>query len=291
MRLIARIRMALFSLFSRNRAAVHLDDEIRYHIDRQMEENRAAGLSPEEARFAALRQFGNPALMRDQTRQTWSGQWFDSLARDLRHVSRSLFHSSGFTIIAVLIIALGIGSNIALFTLVHRILLNPLPYRDPTQLISIYEHEEGASNSHEYLPVAAGTFFEWQGAAEGAAEMAMISPFQDYNVSAEGGKLPEKIDAGMCSWNFFSILGVSPALGRSFSASDDRPNAESTVILSAPFWHRRYDSDAAIIGKKIWLDARPYTVIGVMPESFVYSGAFGGNTDQVWTTNWARNAS
>ena len=283
MRLIARIQMALLSLFRRGRASSHLDDEIRYHLERQIAENIAAGMPPNEARYSALRTFGNPALLREQSRATWSWNWLDSLVRDLRYIVRTLVHSPGFAVIAVLIIALGIGANVALFTLVYRIILNPLPYRDPARLVTIYEHESSGSNPHSYLPVAMGTFFEWQRASQSVAEMAMISPFQNYNVSAEGGKLPEKIDAGMCSWNFFSVLGVSPAIGRSFGPSDDRSSSESTVILSAPFWHRRYDSDPAIVGKKIWLDAKPYTVIGVMPDTFVYTGAFGGNTDQVWT--------
>ena len=283
MHLVAQIRMALLSHFRRRRASVHLDDEIRDHLERQIAENITAGMSLDEARLVALRQFGNPALIREQTRSTWTGAWLDSLLGDLRYVSRTLIHSAGFTSMTVLIIALGVGANVALFTLVHRVLLNPLPYRDPGQLVSIYEHDASGSNTHGYLPVAAGSFFEWQRASRGVAEMAMVSPFQAYNVSSEGGKLPEKIEAGMCSWNFFSILGVNPTLGRTFGPSDDTPGSEATVILSAAFWHRRYASDPSIIGKKVWLDAKPYTVIGVMPESFVYTGAFGGNTDQVWT--------
>lgn len=283
MRLVEQIRMAFLSLFRRGQASTQLDDEIRYHLDRQIAENISAGMSPEAARTAALRQFGNPALLRDQTRSTWTGASLDSLARDFRYVARALIHAPAFTLIAVFIIALGIGANVALFTLVHRILLNPLPYPDPAQLVSIYEHEASGMNGHEYLPVDAASFFDWQRTSEGAADMAMISPFQGYNVSAEGGKLPEKINAAACSWNFFSVLGTNPALGRSFRPSDDSPSAEATVILSAPFWQRRYAADPSIVGKKIWLDAKPYTVIGVMPASFVYSGAFGGNNDQVWT--------
>lgn len=283
MRWLAQIRMALLSLFQRGHASAHLEDELRDHLERQVAENIAAGMSPDEARYSALRRFGNPTLLRDQTRATWTGAWLDSLFRDLRYVARTLLHAPGFSSIAILIIALGIGANVALFTLVHRVLLNPLPYRAPDQLVAIYEHDASGTNTHGYLPVDAGSFFEWQRASRDAAEMAMISPFQEYNVSAEGGKLPEKIGAGMCSWNFFSILGVNPVLGRAFGPSDDAPNSEATVILSAPFWHRRYASDPSIVGKKIWLDAKPYTVIGVMPESFVYSGAFGGNDDQVWT--------
>ncbi|MBS1803706.1 MAG: ABC transporter permease [Acidobacteria bacterium] len=275
--------MAFLSLFRRRQASASLDDEIRYHLDRQIQENIAAGMSPNTARETAHRQFGNPALLRDQATSTWNGAWFDSLLRDTRYVARSLMRTPGFTIIAVFIIALGIGANVALFTLVHRVLLNPLPYPDPSQLVSIYEHDAAQSSEHGYAPIAAGSFAEWQKASQGVADMAMVSPFQGYSVSSEGGKLPEKIDAGMCSWNFFSLLGVNPALGRTFGPADDTPNAEASVILSGSFWKRRYAGDTSVVGKKIWLDAKPYTVIGVMPESFVYSGAFGGNTVQVWT--------
>ncbi|HMG87817.1 MAG TPA: ABC transporter permease [Terracidiphilus sp.] len=275
--------MVLLFLFRRRRASSQLDDEIRFHVDRQIAENLAAGMPPNEARYSALRTFGNPALLREQSRATWSWNWLESLVRDLRYIVRALVHSPGFATIAVLIIALGIGANVALFALVYRVILNPLPYRDPGQLVTLYEHESSGSNPHNYLPVAMGTFFEWQRSSQRVAEMSVVSPFQAYNVSAEGGKLPEKIDAAMCSWNFFSVLGVSPAMGRSFGPSDDRADSEATVILSASFWHRRYNGDPTIVGKKIWLDAKPYTVIGVMPASFVYSGAFGGNTDQIWT--------
>lgn len=283
MRLVEQVRMTFSSLFRRSHASAKLDEELRFHIDRQIDENISAGMSPQAARTAALRQFGNPALLRDQTRSTWTGASLDSLLRDLRYVTRALAHAPGFTLIAVFIIALGIGANVALFTLVHRVLLNPLPYPNPNQLVSIYEHETSGQVGHGYLPVDAASFFDWQRATAGTADIAMISPFQGYNVSAEGGQLPEKIDAGAISWNFFTVLGVPPALGRSFTASDDSLSAEAAVILSNSFWQRRYAGDASVIGKKIWLDAKPYTVIGVMPESFVYSGAFGGNKDQVWT--------
>ena len=185
--------------------------------------------------------------------------------------------------VAVLVMALGIGANIALFTVVRSVLLNPLPYRDPGRLFSIYERENEQRSSYPYLPVDGGSFTEWQRSAQGVAQMAIVRPWQQYNVSAEGGKLPEQIDAAWCSWNFFSTLGVAAAHGRTFSAEDDRPGAEAAVVLSAGFWKRRYSADPGIVGKKIWLDATPYTVIGVMPASFVYASSFGGNTVQAWT--------
>ena len=111
----------------------------------------------------------------------------------------------------------------------------------------------------------------------------MVSPFQGYNVSSESGKLPEQVNAAWCTDNFLSLLGVQPVLGRGFTANDDRQGAAATAILSSAFWKHRYGADPAVVGKTILLDAKPYTIIGVLPSSFVYSGAFGGNTVQVWT--------
>ncbi len=115
------------------------------------------------------------------------------------------------------------------------------------------------------------------------ADMAFVSPWQEYNLSAEGGKLPEKINASWCSGNFFQTLGVQPALGRAFSAEDDRPGAAATVILTHSFWKRLYSGDPAIVGKTIWLDAKPYAVIGVLPASFLYASKMVGEASQVWT--------
>src|SRR5580693_144756 len=277
--LAMRIRM----LFGRGQAAARLDDELRFHLERQIAENAAAGMSAEDARSAALRTFGNPALLREQARATWSWVSFESWLHDLRYGVRTLRRSPGFAAIAILVMALGIGANVALFTVVRSVLLKPLPYRDPAQLALVYEADGDHPHPHPWLPVDAGSFWEWQRATQSAAQLAMVSPFQDYNVSAEGGKLPEKIDSAWCTWNFFPLLGVEPALGRSFTSDDDRAGAAATALISAAFWKRRYSGDPAIVGKSIWLDARPYTIVGVLPSSFVYSGSFGGNTVQVWT--------
>ena len=283
MRWIEKLAMRVRMLFRRGAATQRLDEELKFHVDRQVAENVAGGMSPDDARAAALRTFGNPALLREQARSTWSWATLESLARDIRLGFRTLRRSPGFASIVILVMGLGIGANVALFTVVRNVLLKPLPYRDPGQLVLVYEADGDHPHPHPWLPVDAGSFWEWQRAAQSSAQMAMVSPFQAYNVSAEGGKLPEKLDAAWCTWNLFPMLGVSPALGRSFTADDDRPGAAATALISASFWKRRYGGDAAIVGKTIWLDARPYTIIGVLPSSFVYSGSFGGNTVQVWT--------
>lgn len=282
MRSMDRVAMRVRMLFGRGKAASRLDEELRFHLDREIDENIAAGMNAEEARSAALQSFGNPALLRDQARATWNWTSAESVLRDLRYGVRTLRRSPGFAAIAIIVMALGIGANVALFTVVRSVLLKPLPYRDPGQLVLVYEADGDHPHPRPWLPVDAGSFWEWQRAAQSSAQMAMVSPFQEYNVSAEGGKLPEKLDAAWCTWNLFPMLGVRPALGRTFTADDDRPGAAATAVISTPFWKRRYSGDPAIVGKTIWLDAKPYTIIGVLPSSFVYSGSFGGNTVQVW---------
>ena len=267
----------------RRREVQLLGAELQFHIDQQITENIASGMSPREARYAALRLFGNPTLVGEQSRATWSWNGLESLLHDLRYSVRTLTRAPGFAAIAIVVMALGIGANIALFAVVRNVLLRPLPYRDADRLVAIYEHNIDHQDPKSFLPVDAGSFSEWQKASQGAAEMAMVSPWQNYNVSSGGGKLPEKVDAAWCSWNFFSVLGIQPALGRAFTAEDDRPGAAATVLLTYPFWKRRYGGDPAILGNRIWLDAKPYTVIGILPSWFVYSGAFGGSTLQMWT--------
>lgn len=271
-----RIRM----LFRRKQAAVQLHDELSFHLDRQTAENVAAGMKPDEARQAALRSFGNPALVGEQTRATWTWTNLELLLRDLHFGLRALLRTPGFTLIAVLVIALGIGANVAIFTVVRSVLLKPLPFHDPEHLVTLYEGLQKDHSADE--PIDAGSFWDWQRAAHNSAELALVDPFEQYNLSVHGGGLPEKIDAGWVSWNFFHILGVQPAIGRAFTASDDSASASATVILMDSLWRRRFNADPAIVGSQIWLDARPYTVIGVMPSWFKYEGGRGGSKTQLW---------
>jgi predicted permease len=275
--------------FRRKRADVELAQEIDLYLAAEIDENLARGMSANEARRRAYVKFGNPQQVREGVWETNTFSLIDNLWRDSKYAARTLTKSPGFAVIAILVMALGIGANVALFTVVRSVLLNPLPYRDSARLYALYErniHDRERSDTmpvNEYLPVDAGSFVEWQKAAQGTAQLALVSPWQGYNVSSEAERLPEQIKAGWCSWNFFPMLGVTPAIGRSFTADDDRPGAEATVILSSAFWKRRYSGDQGMVGKKIWLNASPYTVIGVMPPSFVYSSSFGGSNVQVWT--------
>jgi predicted permease len=280
MRWMRMLRMRIGMLMRRGRAGTALNEELRFHLEQQVAENVAAGMSARDAREAALRSFGNPGLVREQARATWSWTGLELLLRDVHFGLRALLRAPGFTTIAVLVIALGIGANVAIFAVVRSVLLKPLPFYQPGRLVALYQGQRELGN---YFPVDAGSFLEWQRATHGEADLALVDAWEQYNLSAAGGQLPEKVDGAWCSWNFFSVLGVAPVLGRGFAESDDRQEAEATVILADSFWKRRFGSDPHVLGEKIWLNAKPYTVIGVLPAWFKYEGAFAGAKTQLWT--------
>jgi putative ABC transport system permease protein len=271
--------MIFSRFFHRRRRDRDLDREIAAHVNEERAENIARGLSPQEADRLARIKFGSARRVHEDLWQQNSLAPFENLTRDLRYTIRTLARTPGFTLTAILVMALGIGATTALFTVVHSVLLNPLPYPNSSRLVSLYESETVSNSPSPWMPVAAGVFKEWQRATQNTAQMALVSPWQGYNVSAGGGQLPESITAAWCSWNLFRILGVAPALGRDFLASDDQPSAQATAILSNAFWKRRFAADPAIVGKTIYLDAKPHTIIGVMPSSFDYPWA----KDQLWT--------
>jgi putative ABC transport system permease protein len=266
-------------IFQRRRSDRDLAREITAHLNEERAENIARGISPEEALRRARIKFGSARRVHEDLWQQNSVAPFENLARDLRYTLRTLARTPGFTLTAILVMALGIGATTALFTVVRSVLLNPLPYPQSSRLVSLYESETVSHSPSPWMPVAAGVFQEWQRATQNTAQMALVSPWQGYNVSATGGQLPESITAAWVSWNLFRVLGIQPALGRDFLASDDQPSAAATAILSNSFWKRRFAADPAIVGKTIYLDAKPHTVIGVMPSSFDYPWA----KDQLWT--------
>jgi predicted permease len=267
MRWFHQLGMKCQMLFLRRQAGGRLDDELQFHIDQQIEENIAAGMGLAEARQAALRIFGNPAALRDQARETWSWLWLEMVLRDLRYGVRNLARTPGFTALAILVMGLGIGANVALFTVVRSVLLKPLPFKDQDRLVRIFEAD--SKGRFQDNIVAGGTFASWQTQAHSFEQMA-IKQWMHYDLAGAGGQLPEVALAHTASWQLFPMLAVQPALGRVFTADDDRPEAPATVVLTYGLWKRRYGGDPAIVGKTILLDARPYTVIGVLPAWFTY---------------------
>jgi predicted permease len=279
MRLFAQLRMQIGMLFERRKAAAQLDDELRFHIDRQIEENIAAGMSASEARYAALRTFGNPTLLRDQTRATWSWSWLESLLRDVRYGMRTLRRTPGFALVAIAVVALCIGASTSLFTIVRSVLLRPLPFRDPARLVMIYEHFRAPQlnlPSFNYNPVAPADYFDWRAHTNGFEDMA-VWRWAQFNLTGVRGDLPEQVNAAGGSWNLFPLLGVDAAIGRTFIAGEDRPDG-NVVLLTWNLFERRFGGDASIVGRQIHLDGKPYVVVGVLPKWFTYPDA----SMQVW---------
>jgi len=257
-----------------------LERELRSDLELEEEEQREAGVSQEEARYAALRAFGNYTLIREQTGAIWSWNWLESLARDLRFSVRALRRTPGFTLIAILVMALGIGANVALFTVVRGVLLKPLPFHDPDRLVMLYEaglHENEDDMAGSNV-VSGGMYAEWKNQNRSYRSLALADSIR-VGLSGSGGQLPEKLKSALFSWDMLRTLGVQPALGRDFTEADDNPAASGTVLLSWGLWKRRFGGDPAILNQTIDLDARPYTVIGVMPAWF----DFPDSSTQLWT--------
>jgi predicted permease len=267
MRWLPKFLMQCQMLLRRDLAGKQLQDELQFHLDQQIAENIAAGMNPEEARRAALRGFGNPTTLRDQTRDAWSWQSLELLLSDLRFCIRTLVRTPGFSVLAILVMGLGIGANVALFAVVHSVLLKPLPFKDQGRLVRLYEAD--AKGAYQDNILAGGTFASWQAQAHSFEGMA-IKKGVDYNLSGSAGQLPELAHAEQASWNFFPVLDVDAAVGRVFLPSDDRREANATVVLTWGLWKRRYGGDPGLIGKSILLDAKPFTVIGVLPAWFNY---------------------
>lgn len=253
----------LKTLLHRGRAQSQLAAELEFHLECQIAENIARGMMPVEARRAALVTFGNPVALREETSATWSWSRLELLFRDLRIAIRTLARQPGFSFVAMLVIAVGIGATVSLFTVVWSVLLKPLPFAHPEQLVRLYE----SSEMFPHNVVTPGIYGEWKRQSQSFSSLALFQDWPQYNLS-DGGALPEKLRAAICSWNLFTTLGVQPLVGRSFTPEDDRPSANATVIVSWGLWKRRFGGDPAVIGRKINLDAKPYTIIGVMPRGF-----------------------
>jgi predicted permease len=269
MRWLDRLRMSVLMLFERRQEADRLDQELKFHLEQQVAENQARGMSPEQARTAAMLSFGNPTVLNEETRSMWSWSGAEGVWRNLRYGARTLRRAPGFAATAIVVMALGIGATTSLFTIVRSVLLKPLPFKDPEQLVMLYEHFRQSPSSSPYNVVAPADFRDWRQQTHGFEDMAAWRNWGG-NLSGERGELPEMVVAAAGSWNLFSTLGIEPVLGRTFTPDEDREGANNVVMLTWTLFQSRYSGDKSIVGKQIRIDSKPYTVVGVLPPSFVY---------------------
>lgn len=263
--------LRLRGMFGKPRSEQELATELQAHLDLLTEDNIRKGVSPAEARYAARREFGGLEQTKESYRDQRGMPFLEIFHQDLRFAFRTLRKRPGFASLAILTLALGIGVNTTLFTVVHGVLLSPLPFPHPERLMSLFERGVGEDGSLLNV-VAGGQFEEWQRQSASFEQMSLVAE-DSANLSGNGGSLPEAIGTRFCSYTLFSILGVQPLYGRFFASEDDREGAAATVVLTHGLWKRRYAGDPNIVGKTILLNTKPYTVIGVLPAWFDYPDA------------------
>ena len=258
------VPLRLRSLFRRGQVEAELDEELRYHLERQIEVNTAAGMSVEEARYAALRAMHGLDQRKEECRDMRRVRLIEDLWQDSRFSLRSLLKRPGFTAIALLALALGIGANTAIFSLVNAVILQPLPYRDPDRLISIY----GSRNRSTQGSVGPTDFLDYRGQNKTFEQFAASgSLMRPMNLTGSGE--PERLNASLITGNYFDTFSVRPALGRGFSLENEKTGQDHVTVLSHAFWQSRFGGDPNIVNKTINLDGKAYEVLGVMPAEVV----------------------
>ena len=270
------IPLRLRSLFRRHRVEAELSEELQYHLEEKIRERIAAGLSPEEARRAVMRDFGGLEQSKEKCRDTRRVSFLEDLFKDVRFGLRMLRQNPAFTAVAVLTLGLGIGANTAIFSLVNGVLLGPLPYRNPDRLTIVWE--KGRDGSAENVGYA--TYLDWKAQSKSFEQLAIYSSWQPVLQIGE----PEQLNGLRVTSNYFRTLGVHPEIGRDFLPEEDAPNANKVVMLSHSLWQRKFNSDPNIAGKAINMNATQYIVAGVLPASYqsLMSQDPRGGTVEIW---------
>jgi predicted permease len=245
----------------RKRMMANLEQEIRDHIAIETQDNIERGMSLDEARSAALRKFGNLTIVKEETGDVWSFPWLDRLFRDVSFGVRALRKNPGFTIVAVLTLALGIGANTAIFTVVETVVLAPLPYPQPDRLVMVSESRPNVKQ----LNISYPDFQDWQRNTRSFEHMAALA-WHDYNLTNPG--TAEHLDGMEVSSGFLATLGVKPVLGRDFYPPEDQPGGAPAVIISDRLWKDRFASSPRALGKPVILDGVAFTIIGILPPKF-----------------------
>ncbi len=249
-------------IFSRRRLYNDLSEEIRAHLEEKIEELVASGMPRKEATAAARREFGNVTLMEEDSRNVWRWPSIENFLIDVRYGLRMLRKNPGFTAVAVLTLALGIGANTAVFGVMNAVLLRPLPFKQPSRLVMLIEGIPKLG--FPKMGFSAPDFAVFERAQK---SFESVGAYQNKYFNISGEREPERLMAARISSSVFPMLGAEPMLGRTFTIGEDVPG-QNVVILSYGLWQRRFGADPGIIGRNLQLNRQPYTVIGVMPKAF-----------------------
>ena len=264
-RMLSKIRFLLW------RRPDDLAEEIRTHLAMEEAENVASGMERKEARDQARRRFGNVTSAQERSRDMWTWMVIETFRMDIAYGLRQLRRNSGFAAVAVLTLALGIGANTAIFSVVNAVLLQPLPFSDPDRLVEARETEEAPGT----YPVNPADYLDWQAQNRTLEATTVFSWTGNRNMA--GPNEPVAAAVTEVQGNFFKLLGIAPVEGRSFAKGEDVAGRNRIALLSYGFWQQHFGGKADAIGKTVELDAEKYTVIGVMPPTFHFPG-----TTDVW---------
>jgi predicted permease len=275
MRSFYKLSLRFRSLIRKGRVEQELTEELRFHLEKLVEGLVAKGMTPEEARYAALRELGGLEQIREECRDVRQVNYIENFLQDVRYGLRQLRRSPGFTMVAILTLALGIGANTAIFSVVYAVLLKPLPFRSPGQLVRVFEANDRAGIPAEGCSYS--EFQEWQRQNHVFNGMAAVN---GHELTLTGRGEPSVVRVGDVTADFFTVLGVAPQMGRAFLPEDDEQGAAPVVVISDGLWRSHFGANPDLVGRTIDLDKRPFTVVGVMPPNFRFS--LDGRGGQLW---------
>jgi putative ABC transport system permease protein len=265
MKWLKELAHSLGSIFRRSHKEQELSEELQFHLERQIEQNLAAGMPPEEARYAALRLFGGVQQVKEECRDMRRINYIENFLQDVRYGLRQLRRSPGFTTVAVLTLALGIGATTAVFSIVHTVLLKPLLYPEPHRIMRLWMSapEKGVTQ----LVFSGPNFVD---VSDQSRTFLALAAHRGWPYIVTGGSEPLRVYGQRVSASLFKVLGVAPLMGRTFAPSEDIEGKDSVVVVSYRFWRGYFSGAANIIGRSVMVSDAPRTVIGVMPADFQF---------------------
>ncbi|HET9514670.1 MAG TPA: ABC transporter permease [Gemmatimonadales bacterium] len=292
MRLFAELAHRIRGLFRGRRLDAERTEEFRFHVEMEAEKLRTQGLSEPEARRRAAVAFGNAGATLEDVRDVRGTRWLEDGLHDLRYAARQLARSPGFTLVAVVTLALGIGANTAIFSVIDGVLLRPAPLADADRLVVVWETDRGSGTTRE--PASWPDYLDFQRDSRTLSALAAVSG-TDVSLLPQGGD-PIRVSGARTTANYFPLIGITPILGRTFSQEEDRPDGPLVVLLSERIWRDRFQADRSVLGASIRLNDQPYQVIGVVPRGAdfgldqihaqaAYHPPYSGEGEvDVWTT-------
>jgi len=271
-------RRLLFYL-RRDKFDRELEEEMRFHLEMKAGENLQSGMPEQEALQTARRQFGNQTLLQEASRGVWGIRSVETFLQDVRYGLRVLGKNKGFTALAVITLAMGLGATTAIFSVVDAVLLRPLAFRDSERLVKVFETDP--KRKFDRMMISPGDFNEWKNRSQSFEGMASLS-----NVlhRVTGTDAPEDVEGVRVSADLFSLLGVRPAEGRLLLLEDQNPDAQRVAVLSHAYWVSRFAADPQVLGRTILLDEKPHVVVGVLPPNFRQTFQSFPGRAQIWTT-------